>query len=231
MAPATVRRTVAGAVSAIALAVLAVAGPAAPAFAHNTVIAEGPAAESTVAEQPGEVWIETNDVLLDIEGGTALDVVGPDGRHYATACPTVDGAIASASAELGPAGEYTVSYRIVSADGHPITGEHTFEWAPADGEPTAQGAADAACAASGSGDAASGDGDAAGGADDADASGSAGSGDFLFLAIAAVAVIGAGLAAYALTRRRTPPGAAATEGQDAAGVVDETPPTDERDDR
>lgn len=201
MGPATVRRAAAGAASAIALALLAVAGPAAPAFAHNTVIDEGPAAGSTIAEQPGEVWIETNDVLLDIEGATAMDVVGPDGRHYATACPVVDGPIASVAADLGPAGEYTVAYRVVSADGHPITGDHAFTWEPAAGQPVAAGSDAAACAtASGS---ATGDDAAEGGDGQADAAASASNGDVVWIVAAGVVVLGAGIAAFLLTRRRT----------------------------
>ena len=216
MAPATVRRRAAGAVSAFALALLAVAGPAAPAFAHNTVIDEGPAAESTVTEAPGDVWIETNDVLLDIDGATALDVVGPDGRHYATACPSVDGPIASVAAELGPAGEYTVAYRVVSADGHPITGDHTFRWEPADGEALAEGSADAVCA-TGSSDAAGPDD----GVDEGtDAAASGAGADVAWIAVAAVVVIGAGIAAFALTRRRPRAEAAADADADAAPDVD-----------
>lgn len=215
MAPAAARRTVAGAASAVALALLVVAGPAAPAFAHNTVIDEGPAAESTIAEPPGEVWIETNDVLLDIEGATAMDVVGPDGRHYATECPTVDGAIASVAAELGPAGEYTVAYRVVSADGHPITGDHTFLWEPADGAAVAEGSADAVCA-TGSGDAGAGPDDAVGGVDEGtDAAASGAGADVAWIAIAAVVVIGAGIAAFALKRQRPGPEAGPEAGADA----------------
>lgn len=233
MAPATVRRSAAGAASVIALAILAVAGSAAPAYAHNTVIDEGPAAESTVTEDPGEVWIETNDVLLDIEGATAMDVVGPDGRHYASACPSVDGAIASVPAELGPAGEYTVAYRVVSADGHPITGDHTFTWEPADGAALAEGSAERACATgSATGDDASGPDDAAGGAGEGtDAAASDAGADVAWIAIAAVVVIGAGIAAFALTRRRPPAADEAAADAGAAPDADAASDREPRDDR
>ncbi|RXZ40964.1 copper resistance CopC family protein, partial [Agromyces binzhouensis] len=141
------RRSIPLAVAGAALAALAaVAGPALPAFAHNTVIAISPDGEETVTEQPGVVWLETNDALLDAEGAAAMDVVGPDGRHYATQCATVDGAIASVAAELGEPGEYTVVWRVVSADGHPISGEFGFDWEPADGEPVGSGADESPCA-------------------------------------------------------------------------------------
>ena len=34
-------------------------------------------------------------------------------------------------APLGPAGEYTAGYQIISADGHPVTGDFTFRLAKA----------------------------------------------------------------------------------------------------
>lgn len=218
MTAATPRTTAVGAASAAALAGLILLGPAAPAFAHNSVIDEGPKADSTISAQPGEVWIETNDALLDLDGATALDVIGPDDRHYATACPSVDGAIASAPAELGPAGEYTVAWRVVSADGHPITGDFTFDWAPADGEPVAEGAAAAVCASAGSGDAAD---DAAGGVDDEpDAAASVAGSELAWIAGAAAVALGAGVAAFLLTRRRPEPTTDA-----ASDAVDVAPPT------
>ncbi|MBM7505826.1 copper resistance protein CopC [Agromyces aurantiacus] len=186
------------------------AGPAAPAIAHNRVIGESPKAESTVTSQPGSVAIETSDALLDVEGATAMDVLGPDGRHYATACPSVDGPVASVPVELGAEGEYTVEWRVVSADGHPITGEFGFTWAPADGEPIADGADAPACASAGSetGGAATDAGGGAGG--EADAAASGGLGDLLWVVGGAAVVVVAGLAAFLLARRR--PAAPVTHG-------------------
>lgn len=227
-------RTAATRVGAVAGAavVLVLAFGSAPAFAHNRVIDEAPAAESTIAEPPGEVWIETNDALLDVEGATAMDVVGPDGLHYATACPSVDGAIASVAAELGPAGEYTVAYRVVSADGHPITGEHTFTWEPADGAALAEGSAEAACPTGSTGGDASGPDDAVGGVDEgADAAASGAGADVAWIAVAAVVVIGAGIAAFALTRRRPPAGDEAAADDGAAHEGDEAAGPDARDRR
>lgn len=227
MTGANLRAAVVGAAAA-ALAGLVLVGPAAPAFAHNAVIDEGPKAESTISAQPGEVWIETNDALLDLDGATALDVIGPDDRHYATACPAVDGAIASAPAELGPAGEYTVAWRVVSADGHPITGDFTFEWAPAAGEPVAEGAAEAVCAS------AAGTDDAVGGADDTDAAASVAGTELAWIAGAAAVAIGAGVAAFLLTRRRPEPAADATSGASdgtSASPGGGTPDPDRHDDR
>ncbi|MEI5583840.1 MULTISPECIES: copper resistance CopC family protein [unclassified Agromyces] len=229
MSAASIRTTAAAAASALALAWAALAAPV-PAFAHNSVIDEGPEADSRISAQPGEVWIETNDALLDLDGATALDVIGPDGRHYATGCPTVDGAIASAPADLGPAGEYTVAWRVVSADGHPITGDFAFDWAPADGEAVAQGSAEAACGAASGGDAGVDAGSAGGEADETSDAAASGAGDAVWIAGAVIAVLAAGVAAFALTRRRPGPDAAtdvAPEESSAAGAAEASAPGDE----
>lgn len=204
---------------AIALGALGVlAGPAVPALAHNTVIGESPEADSTVTAQPSTVWLETSDALLDVDGATVMDVLGPDGRHYATACPTVEGAVASVPAELGPEGEYTVAWRVVSADGHPITGEFAFTWTPADGESVAEGTAEAACSSTGGGSAGPGDAASDPGEGEADAAASGGLGDLLWVAGAGIAVVVAGLAAFVLTRRR--PAAETHETDDHADAAD-----------
>ena len=87
------------------------------------------------------------DALLDFEDTAVMDVIGPDGRHYATACATVSGATVEVPATLGAAGAYTVEWQAVSTDGHPISGEFGFTWAPADGVALAEGAATAVGAA------------------------------------------------------------------------------------
>lgn len=212
------RTTALGAAGLLAIALGVLAGPALPALAHNTVIGESPEADSTVTAQPDTVWLETSDALLDAEGATVMDVLGPDGLHYATECPTVEGAVASVPAELGPEGEYTVAWRVVSADGHPITGEFVFTWTPADGELVAEGAADAACSSTGGESAGPGDAVSDPGEGDADAAASGGLGDLLWVAGAGIAVVVAGLAAFVLTRRR--PAAVTSETDDHADADD-----------
>lgn len=212
------RSTALGAAGLLAIVLGALAGPAVPALAHNRVIGESPEADSTVTTQPDTVWLETSDALLDVDGATVMDVLGPDGRHYATACPTVEGAVASVPAELGPEGEYTVAWRVVSADGHPITGDFGFTWTPADGEPVAEGSAEAACSSTGGGSAGPGDAVSDPGEGEADAAASGGLGDLLWVAGAGLAVVVAGLAAFVLTRRR--PAAVTPETDDHADAVD-----------
>lgn len=55
-------------------------------------------------------------------------MTGPDGIGYTRGEPAAQGRDLSIDLNpLGPAGTYTVAFRVVSADGHPISGQYTFE--------------------------------------------------------------------------------------------------------
>jgi len=183
--------------ASVALALL----PAMGASAHNSVVGTTPAEGSTVTEQPGVVSLTTNDALLDFGGNTVLQVVGPDGRHYETACATVEDATAEVPAELGPAGSYTVAWQVVSTDGHPISGEFGFEWQPAAGQPVGAGADSAAC-----GEASVGDEPAttiAPSPGPAPGSSSVPVGDALWIGGGALALLAAALVTWLAVRRRS----------------------------
>lgn len=113
--------------------------PAVPAWAHNYLVATTPAEGAVVTEQPGTISLETNDELLDVGDGSAIRVQGPDGRYYGDGCTEVVGVTAEAHAELGTPGEYTVTWQVVSTDGHPISGSWKFQWQPAEGVELAEG--------------------------------------------------------------------------------------------
>ncbi len=183
-----------------ASAVLAVL-PAMSASAHNTVVGTTPAKGATVTEQPGIVSLTTNDALLDFGENTVLQVVGPDGRHYETACATVEDATAEVPAELGPAGAYTVVWQVVSTDGHPISGEFGFDWQPSAGEAMGAGSDSAACGA-GSGASAP----TASGAPSTGESSQPGTvpvGDVLWIGGGALALVAAALVTWLAVRRRS----------------------------
>jgi methionine-rich copper-binding protein CopC len=131
-----------GGIAGIALSALV---GVAPAQAHNAFVSSTPAAGSVVTEQPGTFVITTSDALLDSgpdSPRTFLQVRGPGAAelYYGDGCATVDGASVTMPVQLGEAGEYTVAWGVVSADGHPITSadpgasDITFTWQPADGQ-------------------------------------------------------------------------------------------------
>jgi len=111
--------------AATLLAVVVVLLGYAPAQAHNILVTAYPARGGRVNESPEYVSVTFDKPVQD--GFTELTVLGPDGTHWATGTPAINGNTVSATLDpLGPAGLYTIEYRIVSADGHPVSGESTF---------------------------------------------------------------------------------------------------------
>lgn len=114
------------------LAVLALTGLglfalAAPASAHNTLISSNPTEDASLDAGPGTVVLTFDQPVQEGEGLNSVAVTGPDGKQWQGGPATVDSNVVSAPVrELGPKGTYTIGYRIVSADGHPVSGKVTF---------------------------------------------------------------------------------------------------------
>ena len=133
-------RTRAGAAAVLLLTALAVLLGAAPAQAHDYLVSSTPAAGSTITTAPERVTLTFDAAVLNTGNGSdVLTVTGPGGKHFETACPVVRNDDVSAAVRLGPAGSYTVSWRVVSADGHPVADSLRFRYAPAAGAGTAAG--------------------------------------------------------------------------------------------
>lgn len=109
---------------AAVLAAVAGVGLAGPASAHDVLISSDPADGSTLAKAPTSMTFTFDQPVQNFD--PVMSLLGPDGRQYATGTPTVSGNVVTGSVGTGPAGAYTGAYRIVSADGHPVTGEVHF---------------------------------------------------------------------------------------------------------
>ena len=118
------------------------AAPAA--LAHDALLEADPAADTTVAEL-NEVTLTYSGDPLGGEGANLVEVMGPDQRYYETACPSLAGPDVTTPVELGPAGAYQVIWRIVSSDGHPVSGSYTFAYAPDTAGDGASGSATPIC--------------------------------------------------------------------------------------
>lgn len=119
--------------AALALAVMAVLTTASPASAHNYLVDSTPKAGETLTELPEQFSVTTNEPLLDLGGngsGFGIEIIDADGLYYGDGCVTVDGASLSTVPEIGEAGTYRLVYQVVSADGHTVSDEFTFDWAP-----------------------------------------------------------------------------------------------------
>ncbi|MCV7099219.1 copper resistance CopC family protein, partial [Mycobacterium palustre] len=95
------------------------------ASAHAARVSAEPADNATVATGPQRVSATFNERLQTTFA--AMTVVGPDGNVWSTGDPTVQGAVVGVGLRpLGPAGTYTVNYRVTSADGHVVSGSWSF---------------------------------------------------------------------------------------------------------
>lgn len=122
------------AAAALTLAVLGVLLVAAPAAAHNYLVASTPEQGEILTVLPEEFSVTTNEALLDLGGsgsGFGIEIIDEDGLYYGDGCVSIDGATMSAPAVIGQPGDYTLVYQLVSADGHTVSDSFGFTWAPA----------------------------------------------------------------------------------------------------
>lgn len=100
----------------IAAAVLSmILGVGAPAFGHNSLTDSDPADGATVERAPEQVQLT---FLARLDPANAeLAVTGPDGDPVETDQPVFDGSEVTIPLPAGPAGDYQVDYRVLSADG------------------------------------------------------------------------------------------------------------------
>jgi hypothetical protein len=98
---------------------------AGPALAHTRLESSDPADGASLATAPQRVSLTFNESMQP--GFTTLTVVGPDQARYETGDVTANGETVSIAVRpLGPAGNYQIGYRVVSEDGHPVSGSVGF---------------------------------------------------------------------------------------------------------
>ncbi|BDZ41703.1 hypothetical protein GCM10025865_10020 [Paraoerskovia sediminicola] len=132
-----VRHALAGG-TVTALTGLLLLGAAGPAAAHDQLLESDPADGATVDLPPDAITLTFSDSVLEVSPEVIVETA--DGTDVADGDPRVEGAdvVQPLAADAG-AGDYAVSWRVVSADGHPIDGSFEFTVAgapepePADG--------------------------------------------------------------------------------------------------
>lgn len=96
------------------------------ASAHAARIATDPAEHAALSASPPRVSATFNEALQPAFAN--MTVVGPDHNLWSEGDPKVTGAVISVGVRpLGPAGTYTVNYRVTSADGHVVSGSWSFD--------------------------------------------------------------------------------------------------------
>jgi methionine-rich copper-binding protein CopC len=120
-------------ISALLLLVLSIpliATSALPANAHTSLEFSTPSDSQSIEFLPNELSASFDEDLIEIEGEVVntLELQSADGTKYVLSSATIAGPVVSANAGDGeyPAGDYLLKFRVVSADGHPVTGEIRF---------------------------------------------------------------------------------------------------------
>ena len=103
-------------------------GLAGPAAAHNVLTSSDPTDGSTLQTAPTSVRLTFDQPVQDFE--PVVTIIGPDGQRYESGPPQIDSTVVITSVGALPvAGAYSIAYRIVSADGHPVEGSIAFQLA------------------------------------------------------------------------------------------------------
>lgn len=108
--------------AAVTIAATLTAGAAS---AHAARVSVEPAENAVLSVGPARVSATFNEQLQTTFA--AMTVVGPDGNLWSSGQPQVQGAVVGLGVgPLGPSGNYTVNYRVTSADGHVVSGSWSF---------------------------------------------------------------------------------------------------------
>ena len=103
------------------------------ASAHGEIVSTFPEQYSNATPIPSEVWIEFDGDLQTLDGQAinTIEVVDSTGLTVSYGDPIITGGKISTklSGQSAP-GVFTVNYRIVSEDGHPVEGSYTFNASP-----------------------------------------------------------------------------------------------------
>lgn len=120
-------RTTAAALTIVAAGLLTLVGVQ-PASAHSALTSSTPADGAVVTEPLDTVDLTFSEApLAGLDAGLRIQVTDASGTNVATGDVTVSGETMSRAVDLDR-GNYTVLWRYVSPDGHPIEGTLAFEY-------------------------------------------------------------------------------------------------------
>lgn len=118
-------RVAAGTTGVLGILLAAVLLTASPAAAHDELADSDPAAGDSLASAPAEITLTYSADILEM--GAEVIVVDAEGTDWVEGTPLVEGQVVTATvgADMPVAG-YEVRWRVVSSDGHPISGVIPF---------------------------------------------------------------------------------------------------------
>lgn len=111
-------------------------GPAAPASAHAVLVNSDPGNGTIVPDAPNKITLNFSESVQLLSG--KIQVLAPDGSRADQGDPAASGTTVTIPLRSGGGrGTYLVSYRVMSADSHPVGGSLTFSVGAASAPPTA----------------------------------------------------------------------------------------------
>lgn len=119
------RRALAAAAAALLIGVGALV-VASPASAHDELTSSDPAADSAVDALPDRLTLTFSGELATDPSATELEVTDADGASLADGDPVVAGTTVTQALTGAASGVVTVLWKVVSSDGHPVSGEFGF---------------------------------------------------------------------------------------------------------
>lgn len=135
----------AGRIAAVAALVAASVIFAVPASAHDELVGSDPPADAQLAHMPAEIELTYSGELMEL--GAVVEVRDAAGVDHAGSAPVVSGTIVTVPVDPAAGdGAYVVVWRVVSSDGHPISGAVPFsvgETPPAEEAPVPDQGTDA----------------------------------------------------------------------------------------
>lgn len=107
--------------AATVVAVLALTAVAAPAWAHDELVSSSPQQNEQLEAAPAQVELTFSSDIMQI--GAAVIVADGDEQDWVAGDAQIDlDTVTVSLAEGMPEGAYEIRWRVVSADGHPISG-------------------------------------------------------------------------------------------------------------
>ena len=99
--------------------------PAAP--AHSELVSSNPSASANIVQLPEQIELEFNEELLNLGSGNSISIMTPSGEDVGMGDASTEGAkinrLLNTTSETG---QFQVTYRVASADGHVLNGSFTF---------------------------------------------------------------------------------------------------------
>src|SRR4051794_5241949 len=116
----------------------ALLSPAAPASAHAVLERSDPQPDAVLPQASDRVTLVFSETVQPVRGRT--HVFAPDGSRADDGEPVVDGDTMTIRLKADAHGTYLVSYRVVSADSHPVSGAYPYSVGAASTPPRASDA-------------------------------------------------------------------------------------------